>query len=97
MGILGNFDRCIHSIPQDLIEGLVFYTELSKDDYKLMESEIDTYSMNEIKFTLEEQKKVKDFGTCSILTFMGYKIIVSIDEHKESNGNFYFAFKTKIL
>jgi hypothetical protein len=94
MGILGTLERCIHSIPSDLIEGKVVYIELDKDNYEVLEVEI-SLQVN-AEFLLKETK-VADIGKCIVLNYEGYKIVISVNIDKTKMGDFYFAFKTKII
>lgn len=98
MGILGTIDRCIHSVQSGLIEGNIVYIELDKDTYDTFLKEVDekVNAMAEIS-TTEFKKQVADIGVCTVLSYMGYKIVVSVNKDKNKMDTFYFAFKTKVI
>lgn len=97
MTILGTIDRCLHSIPLDIINGQVVYVELCKADYDLFLLEAEAKLSIFADMSIETKKAVKDIGTCTILSYMGYKIVICINNEKSSDGSFYFAFKTLII
>jgi len=97
MGILGTIDRCIHSVQVGLIEGGVVYIELDKENYEVFLKEVDEKVNYESEMSVDLKRKVADMGQCTVLNYMGYKIVVSVNKDKGKMENFYFAFKTKIL
>jgi len=97
MEVLGAIERCMHSIPQDLYSDKILYVELSKHDFDEVEKSIEYYTTHKAEFSIEHQKKVKDFGVCSILTYMGYKVVISVNKNKTTDGDFFIAFKSKVV
>jgi SPX domain protein involved in polyphosphate accumulation len=103
MGILGTIDRCLHGIQYDLIKDMIVYVELDRDNYKVVLEEVElkvqdlTSVSNSSQLSVELNQKVKDFGKCTILNYMGYKIIISENDKKIKDECFYLAFKTKII
>jgi hypothetical protein len=97
MGILLNINRCINSIPNDIIDDKTIYIEVDKKSYDLLQEEITTVTgATDLKFV---EQLVEDMGTCSVFSFNGYTVIVALDSRikKEDPTNFYVAFKTKII
>jgi hypothetical protein len=97
MGVLSSIDRCLNTLPKDLLAEEVIYIELDKEKYDLLQTEITAYIgiENSLKFL---EQKIEDFGTCSVLTYNGYKIIVALDSRiGKKNDTFYVAFRTQLI
>jgi hypothetical protein len=96
MGLLMNIYRCLTTIPKDLIDESTIYMELDGENYDLLQGEINTVTgTTDLKFI---EEKIQDFGKCLVFTYIDYKVVVALDKKKKvSTGNFYVAFKTKIL
>ena len=96
-GILTTLDRAISAIQtHDLIEYKTVYIELDSKNYELITEEVETLLDPKNTISVEIQKS-KNLGECKILTYLGYKIIITVNKNKENINDFYFAFKTKIL
>ena len=95
MGVLSTIDRAISAVQDDLIDGKIVYIELDKDNYELVQKEVENYKLAE-NISLEE-KKVADIGKCLVLSYMDYKVIITVNNDKRKMEDFYFAFKTKII
>lgn len=94
MGILSSINRCLNSIPRDIIDENTIYIEVDRDSYDLLQTEIkDVTGALDLRFI---EQKVEQFGTCSVFAFNEYKIVVALDRSKGASTNFYVAFKTKI-
>lgn len=92
MEILKVLEGCLTSIPKELVEGDTFYVELDKESYKIFEVEVSLKG----DATISSKEKVTDFGKCTILNFMGHKVIVSVNDKVGKLDTCYVAFKTKI-
>ena len=78
-------------LPHELIEDKVLYIELDRDNYKVIQEEIDA------KYDLVAEQKVADIGKCLTMQFLEFKIIIALNKSKSKLDNFYIAFKTKII
>ena len=95
-GILSTLDRVLHSIQNDVIDSNVIYIELDKENYSLVQEEVNTIS--EIGgASLAFKEKVTDVGKCLVLTYNEYKVIITVNKNKDKGDDFYFAFKTKVI
>ena len=95
MGVLLSIDRCLNTLPKDLLAENIIYIELDKEKYELLQTEITTYTnVPDLKFI---EQKVEDFGKCSVFTYNGYKIIVALGKSTKQTDTFYVAFRTKVI
>lgn len=94
MGILLTIDRCLNMIPSELIENKIVFIELDKDSYESVQKEVKEVMGSEIVLS---EEKIADIGKCKVITFTHGKAYVVENKNVSKQGDFYFAFKTKII